>query len=140
MTVIFDFKEATVGGGFEWDGPSDSLFYFYAFDPDHTGDADWLEWDFKARWEHVSGGGAETLSYKFQYLEDGGSWTDFDTGTTPLLAPGGYCIERNAGILETLITMPIDIRIIGTAANKWKLWYVGGDVYNAYMRAVGSVS
>lgn len=122
-------------------GPSNNEFFRSFFNPGHEGVASWIEYDFLVEWEHTAGGGAETLSYKIQYLEDGGSWTDLHSGTTGSLSPGYSVDEPSAGVVSGLsVTMPIAIRIIGTATNTWRIKTLGGESYDCFLRAVGSVS
>lgn len=150
MSVQFDYAEEVKGArqlvgdetyeSEEIINSSDDVFFQSFFNPGHDGNADWVEYDFYVQWKHVSGGVSVSLSYKIQYKSDGGSWTDFCSGTVGPIGVGSTTTARDIGIKVATIAMPMEVRIVGTETNKWKIEALGGATYTCYMRAVGTVT
>jgi len=151
MSVSFSFAEELKNVKILLAGPpyisedlytpfTDTQIFVSILDPGHQGITSYLEYYISTVFENVASATSDTLTYKWQYKQSGGTWTDLATGSAGPLTGGTEIYKKEAGICNTAITLPIEVRLIVSAtAGRWQV-KLGGSTYPVYFRAVGSIS
>ena len=140
MSVVFDYwapirnayqigEQSWVYVGGRLTNPVNAVFFHSLFDAGHNGITSFIDWSFHNFQLLTSGSITE---WKLQYKETNGTWITFKTGTSAT-AFGYY-----EGVINTSITLPIEVRLIATGTGDCNL-EIDETAY-FYMRAVGLVT
>jgi len=118
--------------------PSNFPFFQAVASTGVSGTISIIEWTATCSFTTDSGS-PETIAYKLQYKESGGSWTDLDSGN---LTTAASDVVVMTGISEGLsLTLPIQFRIIGTDADaNWKMGMAESSDQGIYVTLYGATS
>jgi hypothetical protein len=117
--AVADSDDASYSSEY-YTNPNDEVVFQAVINTGHSGTVSDLSWYFSFGLRSENGGG--TVTWTWDYLGTGGSWTEFDSGSVQTLS-ATINYDTSTGILTGLsLTLPIQIRMqITDADENWRL-------------------